>query len=403
MATRKDDETLQIVDARFRETPQEQIDLENDADDAERAFLDEFQINDSVHEYYARLYRIVNGQKSFVEQVGPDKFPIEERLQKLHKGGHFIAMLFKDGKIWKNKTYRVEPPSEAPRNEAPSQIADIARLVAQQNEQIANIMQRGTPAAAPSDPIAQMSAIMAVMLQMKELMPQPKETGIKDFIELLTVAKELAGDSGGGRGVMDVLAEFVKSPIAGEIAEQIKVQRNAPVDGGTVRATPIPQAQIAPRPAQLTQLLANLDHQTIALLKSRVDFWITKAAKGSDPELYAELLLDDFPAEMVAGLIYHAELWPSILALNPQAAQYRAWFAAMIEAVNHMLTGGDDLEQEADAADESPNVSSGEATAAPTSPNVDPRRGGGRSSDAGNNAPVSPRRKEKPGNSRKGA
>ena len=104
MATRKDDETLQIVDARFRETPQEQIDLENDADEAERAFLDEFQINDSVHEYYARLYRIVNGQKSFVEQVGPDKFPIEERLQKLHKGGHFIAMLFKDGKIWKNKT-----------------------------------------------------------------------------------------------------------------------------------------------------------------------------------------------------------------------------------------------------------------------------------------------------------
>ncbi len=400
MATRKDDETLQIVDARFRETPQEQIDLENDADDAERAFLDEFQINDSVNDYYARLYRVVNGQKSFVEQVGPDKFPIEDRLQKIHKGGHFIAMLFKNGKIWKNKTYRVEAPSDAPRLEAPSQIADIARLIAQQNEQIANIMQRGTPAATPPvDPIAQMGAMMTVMLQMKELMPAPAPaTGVKEFIELLSVAKELAGDGGSGKGVMDVLAELVKSPIAGEIADQFRAQRqSAPVEGGTIRATPIPPAQIVRQPPP-TQLLANLDQPTLAMLKSRVDFWIGKAQKNSYPELYAEVLIDDFPPEMVAGLISHPELWPSIMALNPLAGQHQQWFAEFFEAVNRLLTGEGEPEQETDDADESPDVSSGKIQAASPNPHVDPGRGSGDSGDAGNHAPVSPRGKKKPVN-----
>ena len=331
----------------------------------------------------------------------PEDFPILERLRKEHGPGVYRALVYRNGKIHRNMKYRVAPKVQPPENSFQgSPISDIAKLIERQNEQIANIMQRGNPApvAAP-DPVAQMGAMMTVMLQMKELMPAPAPaTGVKDFIELLSVAKELSGDGGNGKGVMDVLAELVKSPIAGEIADQFRAQRqSAPVDGGTIRARQIPPAQIV-RQAPPTQLLANLDQPTLAMLKSRVDFWIAKAAKNSDPGLYAEVLLDDFSPEMVAGLVAHPELWPSIVALNPLAGQYQQWFAEFFEAVNQLLTSGEELEQDADDADESPDVPSGTIQAATSNPNVDPGRGSGGSGDAGNHAPVSPRGKKKPVN-----
>lgn len=412
MARKVDPEIPQIIDARFQETPQEQIDLENDADSEERAFLDEFQINDSVHNYHARIYRVVNGVQSFVEQVGPDKFPIEERLQNLHKGGHFRAILFKNGIIWKNKTYRVEPPSTPAPVAPPSQIGEIADLIARQNEQLTNIMQRGGPSAAPQDPVAMMTAMMAAMVQMKEFLTPAQSQGgssIKDFMEMLAFAKEIVSDGGGGgRSAFDLAAEFLRSPIAGELAEQFRSQRTTPQTPGISppRALEIPALKgpmtatamgqspgILPPP--MPEILGSFDQATLAQMKGQVDFWVTRAARGSDPGLYAELLLDTLPVEFAASFINHPQLMEAITHLNPAAAPYLQWFVGLKDAVNHILTDdGEEAEKSGEAA-ESLDVSRSSAPAVnPHGNTVGPGRGG---SDIGDHVATGQRGKNKPG------
>jgi len=418
MPRKPHDEPLQIVDASFRETPQSEIDLERDADQEEKAFLDEFQINDNVHDYYARIYRVVNGQQSFVEQVGPDKFPIEPRLQNLHKGGHFRAILFKNGTIWRNKTYRVEPPPSAEKSEAPSQISEIARLIAQQNEQIANMLQRGAPMTAPADPMAMFTGMIAALAQAKEFFAPAQNAGgansLKDFMEMLAFAKELVADGqGGGRSAVDLAAEFLKSPIAGELAEQFKAQRAAlpnpqtPQTPQTLIASNPPQR--APTPAaqmdalknpapEMPDILRSLDQATLDQLRAQVNFWIGRAQANSDPGLYADLLLDTAPPGMVEVILARPDVFDLLRFFNPAVDQFRPWFDAMLAFVMDAVEEPDALTNAGDLRQAAVHVSASEQAAAPVAPDGNSIGAGGDRSNVGNNVAAGKGRKIKPGN-----
>ncbi len=413
MPRKPHDEPLQIVDASFRETPQSEIDLERDADQEEKAFLDEFQINDNVHDYYARIYRVVNGQQSFVEQVGPDKFPIEPRLQNLHKGGHFRAILFKNGTIWRNKTYRVEPPAGAEKSEAPSQISEIARLIAQQNEQIANMLQRGAPMSAPVDPMAMFTGMMAALAQAKEFFTPQNAGGansLKDFMEMLAFAKELVADGqGGGRSAVDLAAEFLKSPIAGELAEQFKAQRaalpNQPpqtlIAGNPPQRAPTPAAQMAAlkeaAAPEMPEILRALDQATLDQLRAQVNFWIGRAQANSDPGLYADLLLDTAPPGMVEIVLARPDVMELLRFFNPAVEHYRPWFDAMLTFVLDAATELEPLTNAGDAAHGANHVSPGEQGAASLTIDGNPVGAGGNRSDVSDNVAARKGRKIKPG------
>jgi len=356
---------------------------------------------------------------------GPREFEnIRQRLIENYGSGRYQARIYRNKKLFRRKIIEVEAPKNAVPISIPqqSQIGEIANLISRQNEQLANIMQRGAPSAAPSDPIAMMTAMMGAMVQMKEFLTpaQPANAGssIKDFMEMLAFAKEIVADGGGGgRSAFDLAAEFLKSPIAGELAEQFKAQRATPI-AGTPPVAQLPAANAAmlthsrPIPAQapaatpqalpMPEILASFDQATLAQMKQQVDFWVSRAAKDSDPGLYAELLLDTLPTEFAAFFINRSDLMEAVAFLNPAASQYPQWFAELKDAVNHILTADGDGEDKDGEPGSASGTSAGDNShvfepirqPAAVHPNGDTIGAGGSGGDVGDHVAVGKGRKK---------
>lgn len=344
-------------------------------------------------------------------KMSPGELPgLFDRLKNEYGPGEYRAYVTRNGELKRNLAYRIAKPlASATMQPAPSQISDLGRLLERQTEMIANLVRGGTPSPAPApDPMAMFSSMMTALAGAKEMFSQPPapQTNIKEFIEIITLAKDLTGDNGGGKGVIDLLSELVRSPIAEEIAGQFKQERQTPQQ---LIARPVPQkstTMIKPpqNNAPVPELLQFLDQATIAQLKSQIDFLVTRAAANSDPNLYAEMLCDILPVEMISTFFERDDLMPSLTYLNPAVGQYPQWFEEMREAVNHILTAdGDAEDNDADAMPPEINVPKREAgNAAALNSHGDTLRRGGREGDAGNNAPVDARGKNKPGGARKG-
>lgn len=346
-------------------------------------------------------------------KMSPGELPgLFERLRDEFGPGEYRAYVSKNGKVTRNLGYDIAAPLKKADAQMPSQIGEIANLIARQNEQLANIM-RGTPAA-PVDPMAMFTGMMGAIASMKEVFatPQANNAGssIKDFMEMLAFAKEIVADGGGGgRSAFDLAAEFLKSPIAGELAEQFKAQRgnaippSAPLPQLTAR--PIPAQSPAPMPPQtspMPEILASFDQATLAQMKQQVDFWVSRAAKDSDPGLYAELLLDTLPVEFAAFFINRPDLMEAVAFLNPAASQYPQWFAELRDAVNHILTAEGDAEDKDGEAAENSHVFEPIRQPAAVHPNGDPIGAGGSGSDVGDNVAAGKGRKKDASNKGKG-
>lgn len=345
-------------------------------------------------------------------KMSPGELPgLFDRLKNEYGPGEYRAYVTRNGELKRNLAYRIAKPlASAAMQSAPSQISDLGRLLERQTEMIANLVRGGTPSPAPApDPMAMFSSMMTALAGAKEMFSQPPapQTNIKEFIEIITLAKDLTGDNGGGgKGVIDLLSELVRSPIAEEIAGQLKQERQTTQQLIARPVPPKPSPQIAPtqNTAPVPELFQFLDQATIAQLKSQTDFLVTRAAANSDPNLYAEILCDILPIEMIGAFFQRDDLMQSLVYLNPVVGQYPQWFEEMREAVNHILTAEADAEDnDADAMPPEINVPKREAgNSAALNTNGDTLRRGGGESDARNNAPVDARGKNKPGGARKG-
>lgn len=325
------DEPQMIIDARSKAIPDEQIALEDEADDTEKAFLDEFEINDALHSYHVRLYRVVNGRKIYVEELGADAFPILERLRTIHKGGHFEMLIFRDNKIWKNKTYRVEAPAAVPAP-APSQISELGELIRSQNEQMSRMLTGAAPVAPIAhDPMASMKQMMEIMVLMKQTMEPPKATGIDDFLKMFAVVKELSGDGdGNGRNLTDVFAELIKSGTIGDIVETI---RSRPAAQDRIPASDAASQRLAPPPTE---------NPMEVRIKAQLITWLSRAKKDSDPALYAELAIDEYGGEFCQAILLRPDLREVATAMVPETAIYWGWFEQLRGEIHNMLTSDAD-------------------------------------------------------------
>lgn len=375
----EDDATPQIIDARVQDVPEEETEAREQSEAFEKTVLEEFGITDNAAEYVAWVYRLENGKRVYIEQVGIDAFPIQDRLKKMHGGGVFQIFLKKDGKIFKNKMYHVEraSPGASP---APSQISELGELMRAQTEQIARLI-GGAPAGAlspPPDPLAQMKQMMEIMALMKSTMEPPKGTDIKDFLALFAAAKELAADGGNnGRTLADVFVELFKSGAVNETLQTLKAQTAPP------RAAPAPAAQRAPgalaapappvadpTPAPFDDLARRIERQ--------LQTWHAAAMRGGDAELYAELAFDEYGIDAAMQVLAREDLEQIAVNVVPGFANPKAlqWLRELVAHAKNILTemqdAGDDNHH--DAIDDTAGASADDVA-------VDSSGAGGNQSD----------------------
>ena len=69
------------------------------------------------------------------------------------------------------------------------------------------------------------------------------------------------------------------------------------------------------------------------VLQQQLAFLLRQAATNKDPELYAELLLDQAGAEKVLAFVGQENALDELVALNGDVANYRPWFEALRTAI----------------------------------------------------------------------
>lgn len=116
----------------------------------------------------------------------------------------------------------------------------------------------------------------------------------------------------------------------------------SPAGGASTATAPSASLSIDPAKADamgLLDLLPLASH--LPWLKGHIENLLVRAARGSDPELYAELMLDDFPQgadpRVLGQLLARHDWFALVKQLDARAAQYEAWFNDFRTAILGMI------------------------------------------------------------------
>ena len=69
-----------------------------------------------------------------------------------------------------------------------------------------------------------------------------------------------------------------------------------------------------------------------------VSYLLDKAARDSDPALYAELIIDNVDIDVVRSQLTRTDIVDQLVMMNPGVGAYRVWFEALRTEVVGILT-----------------------------------------------------------------
>lgn len=298
------------------------------------------------------IYRIIKNQPpSYVAECDPASFSLDN-LRDQYRGGEFRLYIMKDGKLWKNMRVVVEPPPHTPEPAAAAgQLSDVLAVMRDGFQaQIAAVRELASARVAPPpSPLAGMdipaviTAIAGAITALRPPAPPPapmvQDTGSKAvemFMQGLQMARELRDDSPAEGGIPGMLREVLRSPIVAHAVQAAAApmlshaktgQPQLPPPQATAPAAPPAQSHPQPQPAATMQLT----HYYAMLCQ--------KAAEGSDPTLYADLILDSVDDETLNMLLTKQPTpLDALIAEYPPAAAHRDWFASLIDTLMTALS-----------------------------------------------------------------
>lgn len=342
----------------------------DDLDEAELATEDFLSAFLTDADAKVGVYRVVEGQrrKAWLFNFSPVDTAHEEMMAVLrdeYGGGTFNVQVRRDGRIVRNTTVEVEAPapkgSALPLTPAPASgdgtapagdsLASVVgqmsqmmmdgldRIAGQTSNQFTMLLEviKATSSQAPQvDPAAMQAQILEGVARMREL-----AGGGDSNIELFMRALEIGRDFNGPRSessANDVLLEGLK-----QFAPLITAG-----GGGAVPELPAqvaPPAQALPAPDIASSPEASPAAQRVVQLARLL---CQMAAESRDPELYADVAVDQLGPQTAAALFVDPASLDQIARLGvPEVVNFRPWFASMGECVSEIIQA---LEDERHAA-----------------------------------------------------
>jgi len=327
------------------------------------------------------VYRCTRNQpQAYVFQCSPEGFSLDD-LRDKYNGGEFRLYISRNGALWKNIKVCVEPGQVAGVAEpAPAAAAELAAVLrdglARQAEAVRELVQRAS--SAPPSPFAGLdipAVITAISAALTALRPPPapaplpvdSDRGIDMLLKGIELARELSpsGGAAGEQSMLGVLSDLVKSPLLAQAVGAMAAQ-GAQAQGPARRQAPAHQqvpalqapAQAIPKPAPvLDQGQARNGENDVLprILKQYLPMLVARAAEGSDPGLYADLVLDNVPDTMLRDVL---ALRPSpldaLIAAHSPVQRHWAWFRALLTAVQDEVYSREPQNQPVEDASQHP-------------------------------------------------
>ena len=74
------------------------------------------------------------------------------------------------------------------------------------------------------------------------------------------------------------------------------------------------------------------------MLSYYLAFLVSKAKIGSDPSLYAEVVLDNVPDDQLMPMLNRGDaLISDLVSLHPPVGEHREWFTKLLKEINDLL------------------------------------------------------------------
>ena len=286
-----------------------------------------------------KVERMREGKRpEYVGDMSPSSFTLAQ-LQERFGGGEYALTVFDSARRYvKRTTVAIAAPLKPPAPAAAesSGLEKIARTLAEQMQAQSQLLQalllqgRTAPVA---DPATMRKQLLEEMQLMKGIMGSGQVLSPDKVLELVMKGMEIAKETGGGgdTGWTDIAGKAID--VLGEpLAQLMSASAVAPVASQEAASAGalMPRVQ-QPKNAAVAPMLN-------PMVKQYVSFLVRKAVAGSDPALYAELVLDNVPEAMVREFLADPDPVTKFAQFDARVAQHAEWFRdlgqACLEALN---------------------------------------------------------------------
>jgi hypothetical protein len=317
--------------------PENQDPIEIDADAAELA---EFLNNLGGSANRVKIFKIENGERAY---CGSAELSVvnEDYILKNYRGGKYLIMATLNGQYVKGGSRQItiyEPPVDpfdlrpkAVDNSMDGQIAILQDQIRRQHEMLLQVMQAGQGKQPSIGEVISIVRDMQAMTKPPDMMAVlPSLMGLfKDTMEL---ARETAGVSDGKTDWMALIGKAMDKLPA--IVGQIAMSRMTNPAAGAVPVATAEESQ-------------SMKLET--MLKRGIEFLKEKAIKNKDPELQADLILDNFddPQYRILGTQLMNMPFEDFGKLDPEILNepLRSWF---LQVYNRLKEGISHVDTETD-------------------------------------------------------
>jgi len=336
----------------YKKTTVEPIELDDEADPDSKIEDGDSDLQDALRSVAGgsgviKLYRILpqGGRPKFLTDVEVDMFN-ETYVQDAYGGGIYKIRVRKENGKWAGTTFEIEGPPKKVQYQEEEDDEDEPSGYNPHQAQPVQPVQQGI------DPLTLMKMMQAAeergearLLKMMEIMKpqaQPPDVTKQVFDIVEKIAPMMAGGEGGGSPWMMALTQF-KEPIL-KIVDSISVALNRPAVAPVMRSMP-PNPPVQQVPHEHLHTHTEEPDVILLMLKAYLPMFVSAASKGSDPVLYADMVLDQVPENQYTKLkawLDRADCLEDLVKIEPVIRAQQAWWtelrAALIQALIQELT-----------------------------------------------------------------
>ena len=348
--------TVEEVDETGPETPSvfDQIIAKGeDSISATDALIDEMRGTDDA---VLNVYRdgVGRGKFAFLFALSPEDITARDVYEKCRDeyGGGTYRMHIRDAeRIVHNVPFTVEVKKEPEKADAQPPglgMTEVIAMMTASNDRTAQMFTESMKAMAEAfkgqqnnqpafDPVAMQASMLQSVAALKQMTEKPdtNEKGAVDmFIQGITLAKDLSPKDGETNS-SDILVKALEM-FGGPMVEAAK---NMPtMMPGLPPPNQPPNLMAPPQPTGDAQVDADAKREyemglQKMVLNQQLNFLLRQAQTNKDPELYAELLLDQAGEEKVLAFVGQENAIEQLIALNGEVANHRQWFEALRRAI----------------------------------------------------------------------
>lgn len=339
-----------IQDAEFRELvgeAEDVSDIQKTVDEELDTVLGEIGADRNDVKLKMGVYRVIpnSGDLEWCFYFTAAELPILDRLRDEYGGGSFQIRVYKDGKIFTRKTLNVAKPTDRPvtHHKQNSDIEAVLKYVssgmAQLGEAIKSIQ---VPQIQPQqNQMEMMTGMMGLMLQMKQLTDSEKPKGMefKDMMELVKMGTEMGGS--GPDPLVKAMEAF--GPV---VTKAMEIESKKPVlqNPSTRPLQKAPQGPTNPKEVDMLDIKKRM-------IAAKIGELVSYAEAGKNPELYAEVVMDQVPEDILIGLVCADDAKEQLSVLHPGVTKNWEWFNQMREFIKTELTGDPESDNVSDSVD----------------------------------------------------